>query len=90
MPPPENAGWSMQFKMPDGLGRLHTGVQRVLTMPRKNEAIRFALTARGCPAEKEEKHLEKWFKTAREWIVRGFCDLTGRFADELWGRKHDR
>jgi uncharacterized protein (TIGR04255 family) len=90
LPPPENVGWSMQFRMPDRSGRLHTDVHRVLTMPRKREAIRFALTARGCPAEKEEEHLEQWFDVSRKWIVRGFCDLTGRLTDELWRRSCDR
>jgi uncharacterized protein (TIGR04255 family) len=90
LPPPENVGWSMQFKMRDGSGRLHTEVQRVLTMPRREEAMRFVLTARGCPVEKEEKNIKKWFDVSREWIVRGFSDLTGRFTDKLWGRKDDR
>ena len=52
------------------------------------EVIRFSLTARGCPGgDINAETLEKWFEVAREYIVRGFVDLTTRQTDAIWERE---
>ena len=88
LPVPENVGLSMHFRLPDRLGRLHVELAPVLKQPESAPALRLSLTVRGRPAEKiTTESMKGWFELAREWIVKGFADLTQAETDKLWGKK---
>jgi uncharacterized protein (TIGR04255 family) len=87
LPRPESHNWHTTFLLPDNAGRLHLKIQHLLRMPDTFEVIRFDLTARGFPAKKPDTDMLEWFSMAREWIVRGFADLTSSKMHLFWGRK---
>ncbi len=45
------------------------------------------LTVRGIPKDKSVETMWQWFDLAREWIVRGFTDLTGQEMHSRWERQ---
>jgi len=87
LPGPEGVRWTMRFQLPEGQGRLHVDATPVV-LPDRMSAIRFTLTARGVPdSPQETQRLDRWFDLAREWIVKGFADLTSKQMDSRWERK---
>ena len=86
---PESFNWNTSYKMPNGLGRLHT-LANTVSLPDKPEGtqiIRVELTARGRPERFVEGEFDRWFQCAHEWVVRGFSDLvSGEFQKKHWGR----
>jgi uncharacterized protein (TIGR04255 family) len=85
LPAPEGLNWRAQFRMPDDAGRLHVAVQQAVRRADRRLVLLCELTARGYPRDGD---MDGWFGMGREWIVRGFTDLTSREAHEsLWGRK---
>jgi hypothetical protein len=46
------------------------------------------LTVRGIGRDKSPGGMTDWFDLAREWIVRGFTDLTGEDVQKnIWRKK---
>jgi uncharacterized protein (TIGR04255 family) len=84
---PENLRWSMQFLLPNKMGRLYVEMSIVRIKYDNSLAIRFSLTARGIPSGKiDTESMSGWFDIAREWIVKGFADLTSKKTDSIWGK----
>jgi hypothetical protein len=51
-------------------------------------ALRLDLVCKGIGTVKNIRDARPWFDLAREWIVRGFADLTTlRAQKELWQRE---
>ena len=45
------------------------------------------IAARGIPVSDSQEAMWTWFDTAREWIVKGFVDLTDeKVQHDIWGR----
>jgi uncharacterized protein (TIGR04255 family) len=87
LPNPESMAWNVSFRLPEDRGRLHVvfkhAIRRVDSVP----VLLCELTARGAPLSNDEPALRDWFNMGREWIVRGFADLTDeRIQHELWER----
>lgn len=80
----------MSFPLPESTGRLHVTLRQMRRIQDGREVLALDLTARGFPAGPEASGRESmlsWFDVAREWIVRGFADLTTLEAQkDLWGR----
>ena len=81
LPKPKSLSWKCGFETsPKGSlvanlahGKLAAG----------KDVLVLNLTASGPP----DSPLNAWFQTAREWIVRGFTDLTTEDAHKKWGRE---
>lgn len=87
LPVPKTLGWKLSFVLPNRQGRLNTSVHYAVRRSDKRAMLLFELTARGVPRE-DDPELKKWFACAREWIVRGFSDLTSEQVQyELWRRR---
>ncbi len=86
LPQPESAVSSFTFVMPGERGRLHTAVQHVLRSRDNQQIIQFRLTARGKPEGSRPNDIFEWMDLGREWVVRGFTDLTTEAAHRAWER----
>lgn len=75
------------FVIPDERGRLHFSINRFLRQLDKKEVIQLRLTARGKPQSPAGMEVLTWLDLGRDWVVRGFTDLTSNKAHALWGRK---
>jgi len=89
LPPPASLGCNMVFDVRGTQGRLHVSCRHAkLLEGDQRELFRLELVARGRPARAEPDGLLEWFAAAREWIVRGFADLTKQeIQDKEWGRE---
>lgn len=83
----ESGAAHVQFVMPEGGGRLHVALQHVLRNTDGKELLQLTLTARGCPKSSSLEDLLAWFDIGREWVVRGFADVTTETAHTVWGRE---
>ena len=84
LPEPDRINWRTSFVLPNEAGRLHVTI-RNRTLKTGKRMIFLDLTVRGIGNDKSEKGMESWFDLAREWIVRGFVDLTGKDVQEkVW------
>lgn len=83
---PENIGWKVSFLLPQKRGRLRVGMTIGTRISDQASVLRLDLTVRGIPPENpSNESMYTWFGEAREWIVRGFDDLTSEKAKkELW------
>jgi len=88
LPPPESMAWKSSFTLPDALGRLHVSIRHAVRRTDMKPVLLAELTARGVPSSVDDHALRDWFHLGREWIVRGFADLTDeRVQKEIWERK---
>ena len=87
LPLPEMLFQAASFLMPDKYGRLHVNTQRAIRKIDQKEVIKFNLFARGRPDSSSDQDVMSWMDLGREWIVRGFTDLTTRKAHSLWKRR---
>jgi uncharacterized protein (TIGR04255 family) len=86
LPKPETVVINGSFRMPDDRGRLHFATQHVQRQIDQREVIQLRLTARGYPDSNDDSGVLRWMDLGREWIVRGFADLTTPRAHALWKR----
>jgi len=87
LPTPSSISWSAIFNMPDESGRLHASIKTAKKKPKDTELFLLELTARGYPIRETEDSQESWFRLAREWIVKGFADLTDKeIQSSIWKR----
>ena len=88
LPEPESLAWRSSFVLPERQGRLHVSVKHAIRRDDNQHVLLCDLTARGMPKGKDNPAIEKWFALGREWIVRGFADLTDEEVQEhVWRRK---
>ena len=85
LPTPEELLLSWRYRMPEDTGRLH-----VLVRPAwdSNEQRFWTLNlmARGEPAANSIESAFAFFDMGRQWIVRGFTDLTTESMHRIWER----
>jgi uncharacterized protein (TIGR04255 family) len=84
LPDPEVFTYHLRFQVPQNNARLLVDLMPVL-LPQKASrlAFRFSLSVQGAV---DEKKIPDWFCVAREWIVKGFTDLTTERAHTYWRR----
>ncbi|MBT6274289.1 MAG: TIGR04255 family protein, partial [Chromatiales bacterium] len=87
LPVPSHLTWSMGFEFDDNRGRL---VAELKTARRRNddsEIFVLEMKATGNANVPGNEDATEWFNLAREWIVRGFMDLTHESLQaSLWAR----
>ncbi len=87
LPLPEMLIKAASFVMVHRQGRLHFNTQRAVRSIDQKEVIKFNLFARGQPKSGSDEDVLAWIDLGREWIVRGFTDLTTKKAHQLWKRR---
>ncbi len=88
LPSPESILWKASFLLPNGAGRLHLSVRHAIRKSDQKPVLLCELTARGMPTAAAEGGMREWFSLGREWIVRGFADLTAdTIQKDIWRRK---
>lgn len=88
LPPPESVAWKASFAMPGNVGRLHASVRPAIRRRDDIAVLLCELTVRGVPSSTGNSAIREWFSLSREWIVRGFADLTHEQVQEkIWKRK---
>lgn len=86
LPPPVGFAMQTTYLMPESSGRLTVTIKQA-RMNQETPLIRLELAARGLPAEPSKTAIRKWYRTAHEWIVRGFTDFTSKdIQSGVWGR----
>ena len=90
LPEPHHAEFSSRYDMraEDVVGRLHVSA-RTAAVDRDSDALRvvLTLTARGAPASGDLSGVLRFLDSGREWIVRGFEDLTTSKMQDRWGKR---
>jgi hypothetical protein len=86
LPDPEMFVVNTRFVMGEHLGRLHVSAQPAIRGYDKKQVLQLTLTARGAPASSRMEDLLAWFDRGREWIVRGFADITAPEMHAIWRR----
>ncbi len=88
LPAPESLSWKTSFLLPNKQGRLHVSLRHARRIKDSTPTILLELTARGIPESSELIQVQEWFSLSREWIVRGFSDLTNSDVQQMvWARK---
>ena len=84
---PESLAWKATFALPKECGRLHVSLRHALRRDDGKPVLLCDLTARGIPKARDSDAIRAWFHLGREWIVRGFADLTSEHVQkEIWRR----
>ena len=87
---PEDAGLRMRFAILDAkgepIGRLHAAVQPAWKKTDNSPILVLNLTARGRPVGEGIDGAFAFFDLGREWIVKGFADLTTPEMHRAWER----
>jgi hypothetical protein len=87
LPAPESLFMAGSFVTPHESGRLHYNLQRVVVVHNQRDALQLTLIARGRPRSTEDRDILSWMDIGREWVVRGFADLTTEKAHKIWGKR---
>lgn len=72
------------YLIPDDKGRLRFSINHALRSIDKKEVLKMSLTARGRPSSPDKDSIINWIDMGREWVVKGFEDLTTKKAHEMW------
>jgi uncharacterized protein (TIGR04255 family) len=82
---PIGINWSAVFMMPEDAGSLFVKLNYGTRMPDNMPLFILELTVKGFPKNADKVNIKEWYGTAREWIVRGFEDLTSdKVQRENW------
>jgi len=74
--------------LPDEAARLHVTIRHAKLRDSELPVLLLDLTVRGIGKDMSPEGMLEWFDLAREWIVRGFADLTGEEVQKnIWRRK---
>ncbi|MBI3682744.1 MAG: TIGR04255 family protein [Acidobacteria bacterium] len=87
LPVIEHVNLRKTFALPEGKGRMHVAIRDGMRRDDGRPVILFEFTVRGFPGDAARERMWAWFDLAREWIVRGFADLTtDEVQKNLWRR----
>ena len=84
---PQGRNLRLTFPVPDKSARLHATIRNAVRPDDQRPLVLFELTVRGIGTDTSRQAMWRWFDVAREWIVRGFADLTGdEIQKKVWRR----
>lgn len=84
---PDGVSWLINFLLPNNSGQLHVSLKQGIRREDKIPLLLFELKTIGIDDSMKVDNYRKWFDLAREWIVRGFTDLTTSEQHIIWGRE---
>lgn len=85
LPGPDSGQFGFSYPISDRRGRLHIAANHAIASKDGSEAIKLQLTARGKPSSSDLNDILDWIDTGREWVVRGFADITTEKVHQQWG-----
>lgn len=88
LPIPEFVEMKERYAFPEQKGRLHISLNRAIRQRDNKECFLFRLTARGRLETSKTDDILDCLDRGREWIVKGFTDLTTTNAHNLWKREN--
>ena len=86
LPDPEMIVVNINYAMPEKSGRLYVTLEPKIRTRDRKVVLQLSLLARGKPASSDLRDVLDWFDLGREWIVRGFTELTTEQMHTLWER----
>ena len=90
LPKPDEVGFRAQFMIRDDsdkfVGRLNVNAKPAYRRSDRSGIVVLSMTARGEPLSDGFDGVLAFFDLGREWIVRGFADLTTPKMHQVWGR----
>lgn len=89
LPNPVNIAWQTTFPLPEAKGHLIVSLKQATLVDEKIPLLLLELKARGMSESKNKEALCEWFDLAREWIVRGFADLTSSEVQKVYWERED-
>lgn len=87
LPNPDNISWQTNFSLPENKGILIVSLKQALRQEDNLPLFVFELSARGIHEPIDRQSILRWFNLAREWIVRGFTDLTTPEIQKYWEKE---
>ena len=87
LPTPEIGRLNLSFLMPEKKGRLRFTANLAARKKDSKYIIVLDLIARGKPDSSDTPDIIQWMNLGREWIVRGFTDITTDSMHKLWLRE---
>ena len=89
LPSPDNTKAVARYVIARGgdpIGRLHVSAQTAFDTDRQEPIVAIHLTARGAPLSQDAEGVIGFLDLGREWIVRGFADVTTPVMHKVWER----
>lgn len=87
LPEPNTINWRTTFVLPQNAARMHVVIRTVKMRDIGKPVILLELKVRGIGNDRSTEGMWAWFDLAREWIVRGFSDLTAdKVQGDVWRR----
>lgn len=88
LPDPQGLAFQSDYLLPNGQGKLTVKLTPGKRRSDSTEVYSFNLTAKGIGTDISEAGIREWFDLARQWIVRGFAELTDQQVQlDTWGRE---
>lgn len=87
LPAPDSVAFDVNFRLPDDKGRLRVSAKPAIRNSDGTEIVQLNLTARGKPDKDDPTSALEWLDLGRQWVVRGFADLTSSEMHKLWKRR---
>ena len=87
LPKPKKISWQTQFQLPNSKGVMIVSLRQAIKTEDKKHIIVFELKAFGPNDSGDSGNSTEWFDMAREWIVRGFTEMTTDEIQKSWGRE---
>ncbi len=90
LPGPEDARTAARFVIESAghpIGRLHVNCHTTFDLQKNEPVVAISMTARGMPRTSDMDGVLAFIDLGREWVVRGFADVTTSQMHETWGRE---
>jgi uncharacterized protein (TIGR04255 family) len=87
LPAPTNVTFAASYPIEGSKGSLAISLHPVIRLGDQKKILQLTLVARGRPDSDSDEDILAWLDLAREWIVRGFADVTSPKLHAIWERK---
>ena len=87
LPAPESGRLSFACTLPDKKGRIRIDASHAMRPSDGQEVLALNLTCRSKPISSQVNDILECMDLCREWIVRGFADITTTAMHKLWERE---
>lgn len=89
LPQPTNYVWQARFQLPDSKGNMIIRLSEGTQIEEKSQKLLILeLTTKGLVEQiGNGVSMRQWYDVAREWIVRGFTDITTSEMHKIWERE---
>jgi len=89
LPNPVKVAWQAEIPLLEKKGNLLVNLKQAIRIEDKVPLLVLELKALGISESSSKEAIREWFDLAREWIVRGFTDLTTTEIQEIWEREEN-